>query len=408
MPRFIIFIICSLLATTAIAFPQGTHEVLIPTVNGVRSDLLQNITRIIDQSIAKGNYPGAVIVVRHKDKVIYRGVFGNRRIVPDIAPMQFDTLFDIASLTKVVATTPAIMQLIEQGKLTLDAPVAEYWPEFAKNDKGDVTIRELLTHTSGLPAHMAISKSGKKNILNQIVQLNLTNFPGTTFLYSDVNFVVLMQIVEIITQEPFDRYVQAHIFNALQMKNTYFLPPTGLRDQIAPTELVNGQLRWGEAHDPTARALGGVSGNAGVFSNAHDLSLFAECLLNNGRIPDTAHYLLGPLTILKMITPQNPLTIFETRGLGWDLGSRFNVDGVLLPVRSFEHSGWTGTSIVIDPATQTFIIMLTSRAHPKPAKTNQLVQDRRAIADIVAASITDLPASGYENTDEQELKRAYQ
>lgn len=379
-------------------YPHGAHRIVITPGKGIRAELLRNIAPIIEKSIAEGNYPGAVVLVGHRGHIIYKGVFGNRRVVPSVAPMQFDTIFDVASLTKVVATAPAIMQLVEQGKIRLDAPVAKYWPEFASNDKEKITIRELLTHTSGLSAAEVTS-------LSEIERLAPKEKPGTTFIYSDVNFVVLSHLVEIISHEKFDHYANKNIFQPLGMKDTFFLPSDKLQNRIAPTEIIDNELRWGKVHDPVAYAMKGVAGNAGVFSTAHDLAIFAQCLLNGGKMK-ASHYLLGPLTVLKMTSPQTANNIDAQRGFGWDIDSPYSNRGELFPVQSYGHTGWTGTSLWIDPRSKTFVIVLTSRTHPVPAKNNQIVQDRRAIANIVAASITDI-RSQQKNTHLGELKRAY-
>lgn len=397
-------------------FPRGTQTVVIKSVAGVRMDLLQNIAPIIEKSIAEGHYPGAVVLMGHHGQLVYRGVFGNRRILPNVAPMQADTVFDIASLTKVVATTPAIMQLVEQGKIALDAPVAHYWPEFAVNGKDKVTIRELLTHTSGLPADIPNLKNADNDqvALQHIAQMKLIHPAGESFLYSDVNFIVLAHLVERISGQRFDAYAQAHLFKPLKMKNTFFTPSVVLRDRIAPTEYHQTMMRWGVVQDPTAYAIGGVSGNAGLFSTADDLGRYAQSLLDGGQVPldekqrdHQSSYILGPLTIAKMITKQTPDTISDARGLGWDIDSRYTNRGVLFPINSFGHTGWTGTSLWIDPTTQTWVVILTSRAHPMPEKDNVLVEDRRRIATIISASIVDVPPLSFNNTGRGELERAY-
>jgi CubicO group peptidase (beta-lactamase class C family) len=330
--------------------------------------------------------------------------------------MHFDTIFDIASLTKVVATTPAIMQLVEQGKIDIDAPVAEYWPEFANHNKNFVTIRELLTHTSGLPADIRIqtNTSNEHDTLNRICQLRLLYPAGTKFLYSDVNFIVLAHLVETLSNEHIDSYAKDHIFKPLKMSSTFFSPANKLRDRIAPTELIDKKLRWGEVHDPLAYSLGGIAGNAGVFSDAHDLGLYAQSLLNGGRLPSVfreghikLRHFLGPLSIAKMTTPQTPDHLVDIRGLGWDIDSHYSNRGILFPTQSYGHTGWTGTSLWIDPVTQTWIVILTSRTHPFPDKDNQLIQDRRTIANIVSASIVDLSNYSLDNTGKGERIRAY-
>lgn len=410
------FIFINSAFATIIHYPSGTSDVTIPNTKGVRYELLKNIAPLVQKSIAQGKYPGAVILASHRGHIIYRGVFGSRRILPDPAPMRFDTIFDLASLTKVVATTPAVMQLVEQGKLELDAPVNKYWPQFAMNGKSDVTIRELLTHTSGLPADIEITSSlqGEASILQKISQIKLNHPAGTNYLYSDLNFIVLAYLVERISHQPFAAYSKAHVFKLLGMTNTSFLPPQKWQDRIAPTEIIHHNLRWGVVQDPLAYAMNGVSGNAGLFSTAGDLGIYAQCLLNNGRLSlnkknkKTSGYLLGPLTVLKMTTPQTSPALGDgMRSLGWDMDSAYSNRGVLFPVQSYGHTGWTGTSIWIDPITQTWIIVLTSRRHAVISENNQIVEDRRTIANIIAASIIDTPMRNQSNTGRAELSRAY-
>lgn len=392
-------------------FPSGMRDIFIPEVIGVRNNLLQNIAPIVERSINKGLYPGAVIIAAHRGNVIYRGVFGNQRILPNVIPMKANTIFDVASLTKVVVTTTSVMQLVERGKLDLDAPVGHYWPAFNHSGKENVTIRELLTHTSGLPADLTFAKSdhpSKISAIKGVEHQALLHPPGTVFKYSDVNFVALGHLVEIISGESLDDYSKNHIFKPLGMKRTFYLPPFEFKREIAPTEIIEGKLRWGEVHDATAYLMGGVSGMSGLFSDAQDLGIFAQCLLNGGRIPGTEKkYLLGPLTIAKMTTPQTPLYMADIHGLGWDIDSKYSNRGVLFTVNSYGHTGFTGTSMWLDTTTQTWLIILTSRTHPSPAHDNPLIQDRKAIANIVAASITDVPLINLKNTEKGELTRAY-
>ena len=425
--KYLIFFTCIILCGSAIAqsrqFPPGVRTVTIPAQSGVRSDILNNIAPLVEKSIAEGAYPGAVILASHHGHIIYRGVFGNSRIQPDIAPMHYDTIFDIASLTKVLVTAPAVMQLVEKGKLELDAPVAKYWPAFGANGKSEITIRDLLTHTSRLvaditdPKHPTSNPSwhGEASALAQIAQLKLSNVPEHTFVYSDVNFIVLGYLVEIVSGQPLNKYAEDHIFKPLNMTSTFYLPDESLRNRIAPTEIIEKQLRWGQAHDASAYAMDGVAGDAGVFSDAGDLGIYAQCMLNDGRLPHVADdtkkkksgYLLGPLTILKMTTPQSPLNSADIRGLGWDIDSIYSSRGELFPIRSYGHTGWTGTSIWIDPVTQTYLIILTSRTHPTSPTNNALIHDRRVIADIVAASLTDVTTTAQGNTGLGELSRVY-
>lgn len=357
---------------------------------------LKKIAPLVEKSIQSGYYPGAVILAGQNERIIYQGVFGNRRILPNVAPMQFDTMFDLASLTKIVATAPAIMQLVESGKINLDTPVAQVWPAFGKRGKAQITVKELLTHTSGLPATLPHPKGqkltdaypwqGKERALIQIENLPIKNAPGTTFLYSDVNFMVLAYLVEKISKEPFDQYVQAHIYKPLGMNNTLFLPPTALHERIAPTEVVNNQLRWGKVHDPSAFAVEGIAGNAGLFSDASDLALYAQMLLNHGLISNSNHqpqYILKPATVEQMVIPQTPNNIKVKRGLGFDLAVSSTDSPSNPPLYSYGHTGWTGTYLWIDPATQSWLIILTNRIHPKQPTKNKLIADRKSIANMI-------------------------
>ena len=397
-------------------FPAGTRDVYIAAQHGVRSDLLNNIAPLVERSIAAGEYPGAVILAAHHGHIIYRGVFGNRRLTPAPVPMRFNTVFDVASLTKVLATTPAVMQLVEASKLDLDAPVALYWPAFAQNGKAGITVRELLTHTSGLEPDLPINDDkivGAKYAYEQIEKLKPDHPPGSMFVYSDINFITLGYLIERVTGQNLETYARQHIFKVLGMKDTTYLPTASLHDRIAPTAS-NNKLRWGEVNDPTTWAMNGVSGAAGVFSDANDVSLYLQCLLDGGRIASHGktskkgdNYLLGPLTVLKMTTPQTVASLPEVRGLGWDIDSPYTNRGVLFPMRSFGHTGWTGTSVWVDPVTQTWVIILTSRTYPMPAAANKLITDRREIANIIAASITDIKTASETNTGAGELMRAY-
>lgn len=387
-------------------FPAGKKDIFITKNPAVNPDMLASIAPLVEDSIEQGFYPGAVILAANNGEIIYRGVFGSRSILPQTATMKFNTIFDVASLTKVIVTTTAVMQLVEQGKLALDAPVAKYWPAFAQNGKAKVTVRQLLTHTSGFEPDIpgmefkwskkiipARAWQGKTEALQRITQLKLAYAPNTKFVYSDINFITLGYLVELISHQPLDQYAQKNIFQPLGMRDSSFLPATKLRSRIAPTLLMNQKLRWGEVQDPTTYAMGGIAGMAGLFSTANDLGIFAQTLLNKGRLPDNKKnqpqnaYLLKPATVTKMTTSQVPNTIPFEHGLGWDMDSPYSARGALFSADSFGHTGWTGTSIWIDPDTQTWLVILTSRTHPVPARDNKLIIDRRSIANIVAASI---------------------
>jgi uncharacterized protein YbbC (DUF1343 family)/CubicO group peptidase (beta-lactamase class C family) len=350
---------------------------------------------IINDAIAQQQIPGAVLVVGHDGRVVYRRAYGSRALEPRREAMTLDTVFDCASLTKVVATTTAVMQLWELGKFRMNDPVAKYLPEFAQNGKQDITIRQLLVHYSGLAEDLDLTKAweGKETAYRMAFEAAPERAPGAAFSYSDVNFVVLGALVERLSGESLDEYAAKHIFGPLEMKETRFLPPRSWESRIAPTEEdENHHLLRGVVHDPTARRMGGVAGHAGVFSAAADLTLFAQALLDGGR------GVLTPTTIAKMTVPQQPVNGTALRGFGWDIDSPFSTNrGELLPVGGYGHTGFTGTSLWIDPATKTYIVLLTNAVHmnvvpPKEKGKGSAVALRTKVATAVAAALALDPA----------------
>ncbi len=345
---------------------------------------LSSVDAVIEQAIHDGNIPGAVLLVGHNGHVIYRKAYGNRALEPRREPMTLDTIFDLASLTKVIATTTAVMQLVEQGKVRLNDPVAKYLPEFAQNGKDDVTIRQLLTHYSGLAPDLDLKMpwEGKDTAYRMAFAETPEDPPGSRFSYSDINFIVLGALVEQVSGESLDEYCQRHIFLPLKMMHTRFLPPAAWRARIAPTQYdENEHMLRGVVHDPTARRMGGVAGHAGLFSTADDLAKFAQALLNGGG------GILSPLSVEKMTQPEQPPSAPVLRGFGWDIDSPFSSNrGDLLPIGSYGHTGFTGTSIWIDPTTQTYIILLTNAVHPR-GKGNAIAL-RSEVATAVAAALS--------------------
>jgi uncharacterized protein YbbC (DUF1343 family)/CubicO group peptidase (beta-lactamase class C family) len=337
---------------------------------------------IIQNAIHQGQMPGAVLLVWHNGQVMYHKAFGNRSLEPRREMMTLDTIFDLASLTKVVATTTAIMQLVERGQVRLNDPVAKYIPEFAQNGKEDITVRNLLTHYSGLRGDLDLAQAwqGRETAFSMAFAETPVVPPGSRFLYSDINFIVLGALIERVSGVPEDEYCQKNIFTPLRMPHTHFLPPAAWKSSIAPTEYdEQDKMLRGVVHDPTARRMGGVSGHAGLFSTAGDLSIFAQALLVGSKV-------LGPLAVEKMTTPQQPPTEDNLRGFGWDIDSPLSSNrGELLPVGSFGHTGWTGTSIWIDPTTRTYIILLTNSVHPR-GKGN-VIGLRAKVATAVAAAL---------------------
>jgi uncharacterized protein YbbC (DUF1343 family)/CubicO group peptidase (beta-lactamase class C family) len=348
---------------------------------------------IINDAIAQQQVPGAVLVVGHDGQVMYRKAYGSRAIEPRREAMTLDTVFDCASLTKVVATTTAIMQLWEQGKFRMSDPVAKYLPEFGQNGKQDITIRQLLVHYSGLGPDLDLTKKweGKETAYRLAFEAPPERAPGAAFVYSDINFVVLGALVERLSGESLDEYAARHIFGPLGMKETRFVPlpsrePRIALARIAPTEEdENHHLLRGVVHDPTARRMGGVAGHAGLFSTAGDMAIFAQALLDGGR------GVLTPATIAKMTSPQQPVTGTAVRGFGWDIDSPFSTNrGELLPVGGYGHTGFTGTSLWIDPATKTYIVLLTNAVHMNvvpPKEKGSAVALRTKVATAVAAAL---------------------
>jgi uncharacterized protein YbbC (DUF1343 family)/CubicO group peptidase (beta-lactamase class C family) len=329
---------------------------------------LKQIPGIVNEAISKRQIPGAVILIGDHEKVLYRSAFGDRALKPEKLPMTADTIFDIASLTKVIATATAVMQLAENGRLDINAPVVKYWPEFGANGKQEITIRQLLTHYSGLRADLPLKPgwSGYEASLLKIIAERPGYSPGTHFEYSDINFQILGELVQRLSGQPLAAYCDEHIFRPLGMKDTFFNPSRKLRSRIAPTEYPPGnkkKLLWGKVHDPIAMRSGGVAGHAGLFSTAADLAVFAKMLLNGGGL--NGINILNPDTIERMMMPQSPPDNIPLRGLGWNIGAPVVSNREeLFPAGSCFHTGYTGTAMWIDPVTDTYIIVLTNRLHP--------------------------------------------
>jgi uncharacterized protein YbbC (DUF1343 family)/CubicO group peptidase (beta-lactamase class C family) len=347
---------------------------------------LNVIDDVIHHAIDAGQIPGAVVLIGHHNQIVYRKAFGHRALDPRREPMTVDTIFDIASLTKVVGTTTAVMQLAERGQLRTSDPVAKYLPEFAQNGKEDITVRQLLTHYSGLGPDLDLKTSwtGKTTAYTMAFSQKPESPPGSKFLYSDINFVTLGALVERVSGKPLDAYVRENVFAPLGMSHTRYLPPASWRSKIAPTQYDEKDVMLrAVVHDPTARRMGGVAGHAGLFSTADDLAKFAQTLLDGGG------KILSTLSVEKMTTPQQPPTATAVRGFGWDIDSPYSsVRGDLLPVGSYGHTGFTGTSLWIDPATRTYIILLTNAVHPRGKGSAIAVRNKLATAVAAALSLT--------------------
>jgi uncharacterized protein YbbC (DUF1343 family)/CubicO group peptidase (beta-lactamase class C family) len=342
---------------------------------------------IIQETIDKHEIPGAVLLVGHDGQVVYRKAYGMRSLEPARSPMTVATIFDMASLTKVVATTTAVMQLVEEGKVRLNDSVAKYIPEFAQNGKNDIAVRDLMTHYSGLPPSLDLKSPWSGRETGYSMAFGIVPFapPESRFVYSDVDYIVLGAVVERVTGMALDSYCAQNIFVPLAMTKTAFRPQTTWLPEIAPTEYdERGQMLRGVVHDPTVRRMGGVAGQAGLFSTADDLAKFAQALLSGSSV-------LSWSAIQKMTTPQQPANASTLRGLGWDIDSPMSHNrGELLPVGSFGHTGFTGTSIWIDPTTNTYVILLTNAVHPRGQGT--AISLRSKVATAVAAALNLTPA----------------
>ena len=329
---------------------------------------LDQIGAIVQSEIEAGRIHGAVVEIGQGNQVVFRRAFGYRALEPRRVAMTPDTIFDLASLTKPVATAVAIMQLRERGIIDLDAPVAAYWPAFARNGKARITIRQLMTHYSGLAPDLDLRRkwTGYWTAVKMIADAKPLYPPGTHYEYSDINFEALGEVVRRVSKLPLDDYCRINIFTPLKMADTGFRPPARKLNRIAPTEYIDGKLRIGEVHDPTAARMGGLAGHAGLFSTAADLAIFARMLLDGGRAG--AVTILSARSIDEMTIPQSPAGAVDAshlRGLGWDLGAPLCANREqLLPAGSYGHFGFTGTMLWIDPVSSTYAIVLTNRTYP--------------------------------------------
>ena len=368
-----------------------------PETVGMSSARLASLDRIIKEAVDRKDFPGAVLVVAHKGKTVYRKAFGVSQLVPEPRPLTPDMIFDLASVTKPVATATSIMLLVERGDIRLWDRVLLYVPEFTTwyGEKGiaggEARLYNLLTHTSGLPPYTDAKEAAKRigdpcttaDLVKLIAEIPKELPVGKEFVYSCLNYITLAHIVHQVSGKPLDEFAAENIFKPLGMTRTFYRPPADLIDQCVPTEVVDGRPLRGVVHDPLARLQGGVSGNAGLFSTADDLAVFAQMLLGRGEYNGVR--VLSPLTVERM-TEIYPQVGGSGRGLGWDIDTDYaTVRGDIFGLRSYGHSGYTGTSIWIDPETQTAVVLLTNRVHPDDK--GDIIALRSKVANVVAAAI---------------------
>jgi CubicO group peptidase (beta-lactamase class C family) len=381
----------ALLITGIAALPSPGLPVKSPASVGMSAKRLESIDRIVKRGVNAGGYPGAAVVVGRKGATVWEKGFGHvswGTKAPAVKPGE--TIYDLASLTKVVGTTTAVMLLYDEGRIELDKPVREYLPEFSGGDKDSVTIRELLEHRSGLPADRDIWKMARNPIEARAVVMDvpLVCRPGDCYVYSDLGAIVLGLVVERVTGQGLDVYLHERVFAPLGMTHTFFRPADSLRKRVAPTSLTadGGYMVRGVVHDENAWALGGVAGHAGLFSTAGDLAVFSQMLLNGG-VYDGVR-----------IVSDSAVRLFTTRAagsraLGWAMADGQWGSGRYLSDGSFGHVGFTGTSIWIDPTREMFVILLTNRVYkPKVRGSSKAIADIRAdLADAAAVAVTDDP-----------------
>lgn len=376
-----------------------------PEVVSLSSSQLALMDSVIQEAINQHKLPGAVVLVGRKGKVVWQKSYGARVVDPVREPMSVDTIFDLASLTKVVATATSIMILVERGRVRLTDPVSVYIPELKGDGRERITIEDLMIHKSGYAPDFDLREQwvGYDEAIKRLIEEPLRTPPGTRFVYSDINYIALGEVVRRVSGTTLDQFAQKNIFQPLGMRDTGFRPPPSLSTRIAPTEKRRGQLNYlgdseanagadanvwlrGQVHDPTSFRMNGIAGHAGLFSTANDLAIYCQMILNGGQYRGIR--ILAPTTVAEMTRPRLVTSTGGTRGLGWDIDTTFSTNrGDLFPLGSFGHTGFTGTSIWIDPASEMFLIFLSNRVHPDGK--GDVGPLRGQVASIVAASITD-------------------
>lgn len=381
--RVVGLVICFAAACACAPAPPARSQ---PPQSSERSQLRDSLHTILARAFSDSAFPGAYAVVGTHAGFLAEDSVGHLDWGPSAVPDEH-SLWDLASLTKVVGMTTAMMQLYEQGKVSLDAPLQRYIPEWQGPHKELVTIRQLITHTSGLPAFRAYDKQthDPDSLAKLMFATALDTLPGVRMVYSDIGAYMLGRLVERLSGETLDQYVLNHVFRPLGMNETMYRPPASLKARIAPTEIdpIRGGKVWGVVHDERAYYLGGVSAHAGIFSSAHDLARFARMYLNNGTLDGVR--IIKPETI-ELFTMRQ----VQDRALGWQKRDGSNSAGHLMSERAFGHTGFTGTSIWIDPTRDLFVILLSNRVNPTRANT-KIGRVRVALADAVMSTMARSP-----------------
>ncbi len=414
------FAFCLLPFTFAKA--QGL-PVALPQTVGMSAEKLNQIDALVNRDIADKKLPGAVVVIGHKGKIVYRKAFGNRALIPNVEKMTIDTIFDVASLTKPIATATSVMILVERGQLRLNDTIGKFIPEIADENAKKVTIQQLLTHVSGYAPDFDLREkwTGRDGMLDALKKEKLRTPAGNKFVYSDIGFIVLGEIVRQFSRgiddlEDLEGFSDTRIFRHLKMSDSRFSNIANLSEKdkpiiarTAPTENIKGQNSYlgskfegddktsdqilrGKVHDPTAFRMGGVAGHAGLFSTADDLARYCQMLLNGGILDGKR--VLSANTIARMTAPIVVSEDGATRGLGWDINTSFSSNrGELFPLGSFGHTGFTGTSVWIDRVSQTFVVFMSNRVHPDGK--GDVTPLRAKVATIAASAIEDTPIEAF-------------
>jgi beta-N-acetylhexosaminidase len=345
----------------------------------------------LNQAIADSAFPGCAISVGYRGKLILKQSFGNFTYDPHSNKIEVNSIFDLASVTKVVATTTISMILYDQGRLNLDWRVVDIVPAFQGKDKDRVKIRQLLSHTSGLPGWIRfyLDLNGKVRIVQEICNTELENEPGSVYVYSDLGMIMMQNIIETITKKSLDQLVRDYITTPLGMMRTFYNPDSSLRKEIVPTEISewHKKLVQGFVHDENSYVMGGVSGHAGLFSTIQDLSIFCQMYLNGGLYDNKR--ILKTETIDLFTTRQNIIE-GSTRALGWDTRSKeHSMAGDYMSMRAFGHSGFTGTTLWMDPENQVFVVLLSNRVYP--SRENEKISGVRPLVhNYVMKAILDI------------------
>ncbi|HYP00765.1 MAG TPA: exo-beta-N-acetylmuramidase NamZ domain-containing protein, partial [Pyrinomonadaceae bacterium] len=377
-----------------------------PASVGMSAERLARIDAVVGEAIARKETPGAVVLAARRGRVVWKKAYGARAVEPAREAMTTDTIFDAASLTKVVATATSIMILVERGQVRLNDPLSRYLPEVKNEGRERITIEQLLTHRAGYAPDfdLGVQWTGHEEALKRLAAERPRSPAGTRFVYSDIGFIALGEVVRRVSGEPLDVFARKNIYEPLRMRDNGFNPRAALQARIAPTEKRRAQAaylggkpetvaaaegeRWlrGEVHDPTAFRMAGVAGHAGLFSTADDLAVFCQMILNGGEYGGAR--ILSPLGIATMTRPRAVTDDGAARGLGWDIASSFSANrGDIFPAGSFGHTGFTGTSLWIDPASETFVVFLSNRVHPDGKGDVGALRGR--VASIVASSLVD-------------------